>query len=256
MTQRLNPQSSLPLYYQMKVSLRRKILEGEYQAGTMLPAVSELMEIYGVGRHVTNRALADLAQEGLVVSRQGVGSFVNKAKLTKQLLVLGGFTASLRSLAPDATTRVHKQEVVAPLPTIRRLLQLEAEEKCVLLTRVGFVNNEPIAVNETYYPMHIGAVLLQENLENASTYAVLKDKLGVIPNRADRVLAVTFASLEQATYLDVREGFPLVCNESTTYDTTHRVFEHSVLSYRSDRVEFAITSYRQAEQEGVYVNAR
>lgn len=57
-------------------TLRRRIAAGEYRAGGKLPTESQMTTIFGVSRTVVREAIAALASDGLVQSRQGAGVFV------------------------------------------------------------------------------------------------------------------------------------------------------------------------------------
>jgi GntR family transcriptional repressor for pyruvate dehydrogenase complex len=57
-------------------TLRKRINADEYPAGTKLPTESQMTAIFGVSRTVVREAIAALAADGLVQSRQGAGVFV------------------------------------------------------------------------------------------------------------------------------------------------------------------------------------
>ena len=57
-------------------TLRKRISAGEYRAGGKLPTESQMTSIFGVSRTVVREAIAALAAEGVVQSRQGAGVFV------------------------------------------------------------------------------------------------------------------------------------------------------------------------------------
>ncbi|MFN7024277.1 MAG: FadR/GntR family transcriptional regulator [Pseudorhizobium sp.] len=57
-------------------SLRAQVVSGEIRAGEKLPTESQLSEAFGVSRTVVREAVASLAADGLVESRQGAGIFV------------------------------------------------------------------------------------------------------------------------------------------------------------------------------------
>jgi DNA-binding FadR family transcriptional regulator len=57
-------------------TLRQRINAGEYRAGGKLPTESQMTAIFGVSRTVVREALAALAADGMVQSRQGAGVFV------------------------------------------------------------------------------------------------------------------------------------------------------------------------------------
>ncbi len=57
-------------------ALRRRIGEGEFAAGTLLPSEAALTTEYGVSRNTLRRALADLEGEGLIKALPGRGRVV------------------------------------------------------------------------------------------------------------------------------------------------------------------------------------
>ncbi len=58
--------------------LRDGILDGTYPVGGKLPSEPSLCRLFGVSRPVIREALARLRAEGMVVSRQGAGTFVQE----------------------------------------------------------------------------------------------------------------------------------------------------------------------------------
>ena len=68
------------LYLQVADQLRAKIENGEISSNTRLPASRTLAKQLGVNRITIVNAYAELEAEGLVISRQGSGTFVLPAK--------------------------------------------------------------------------------------------------------------------------------------------------------------------------------
>ncbi|MBK5961650.1 phosphonate metabolism transcriptional regulator PhnF [Rhodoplanes elegans] len=66
----------IPVWRQIEIDLTFEIRTGFFGPGDRLPSESELAKAYGVHRHTVRVALARLADEGLVVARQGKGVFV------------------------------------------------------------------------------------------------------------------------------------------------------------------------------------
>jgi len=65
-----------PVYLQIAHQIRTKIAQGELVPGQLLPTQQRLAEMLGVGQVTVRRALAALADEGLVRSRQGSGTLI------------------------------------------------------------------------------------------------------------------------------------------------------------------------------------
>jgi DNA-binding LacI/PurR family transcriptional regulator len=63
-------------YQWLAQQLRKHIHAGELQAGDRLPSWAEMQRVYGVNKYTIERAQKLLAEEGLLVCRQGSGTFV------------------------------------------------------------------------------------------------------------------------------------------------------------------------------------
>ena len=76
--ERLNRESPIPLYYQLKEMLRSWITAGKFDTGGQFPPERELVEKYGVSRMTVRRALSELVNEGLLALYlgQGIGAGV------------------------------------------------------------------------------------------------------------------------------------------------------------------------------------
>ena len=63
-------------YRQLAVILRQRITTGEYPAGRQLPSIMAFMGEFGLAAKTVQRALAVLAEEGLVQTVPNRGTFV------------------------------------------------------------------------------------------------------------------------------------------------------------------------------------
>jgi len=69
-------QSDLPAYEQVKAWIRQHIGSGQWKPGDTVPSEAALMQQFGISRMTVNRALRELAAEGLVTRVQGSGTRV------------------------------------------------------------------------------------------------------------------------------------------------------------------------------------
>lgn len=72
----LNKGSGIPLYKQVKHAITDKIRSKELSAGFKMPTERELSEHLKISRNTVSAAYKDLEKEGLLISRQGKGTFV------------------------------------------------------------------------------------------------------------------------------------------------------------------------------------
>ena len=75
----IDKDAETPPYLQLVSILRSKIESGELRLGARLPALTDLMHEYDLSRNTVRRAIAALADEGLVRTRPGWGTFVAPA---------------------------------------------------------------------------------------------------------------------------------------------------------------------------------
>ena len=77
--------SPVPLYYQLKVHLKRRMETGEWRSGDRLPTEMELCDAFQISRAPVRQALTELVREGMIYRRAGHRSFVAKA-VAKRLI--------------------------------------------------------------------------------------------------------------------------------------------------------------------------
>ena len=92
----LEKKSQSPLYQQLMTRLKNDILAGVYPSGARIPSEQLLCETYGVSRVTVRKAMLDLVQEGLLVRKQGKGTFVADERIQRDLLQITSFSAACR----------------------------------------------------------------------------------------------------------------------------------------------------------------
>lgn len=80
----LDRKSGVPYYIQLKEQIRRRIIQGNWTAGTKLPTEREMAERLAVSRNTVSQAYKELESEGILSSAQGRGTFVADTMLIMQ----------------------------------------------------------------------------------------------------------------------------------------------------------------------------
>ncbi|MGI5133751.1 MULTISPECIES: extracellular solute-binding protein [unclassified Streptomyces] len=104
----IDPTQPLPVYVQLKNLLIQEIVGGRYGPGDRLPTEQELCAMYRISRTPVNRALTEMAEEGIVLRQRRHGSFVNPswvppntaASTLKVVVPEGSWEATVRAAAP------------------------------------------------------------------------------------------------------------------------------------------------------------
>jgi multiple sugar transport system substrate-binding protein len=67
----------IPIYHQLKTLIREQIESGLWRPGDRIPTEQALCQSYDISRAPVRQALNELAQEGVLIRRPGLGTFVN-----------------------------------------------------------------------------------------------------------------------------------------------------------------------------------
>jgi GntR family transcriptional regulator len=103
----VDPASVWPLSAQLAQLLRELIRSGDLVPGDRVPSEPQLARKYSVSRDTAQRALAMLADEGLITRRRGVGSIVASVELVTEVTARPGtrISARLPTSAEQQATR-------------------------------------------------------------------------------------------------------------------------------------------------------
>ena len=88
-------------YLQVKHHILRRVSEGALRVGERVPSENELVRELGVARMTANRALRELAADGILVRVAGVGTFVAEQRVHSHPL-------EVRNIADEIRARGHE----------------------------------------------------------------------------------------------------------------------------------------------------
>jgi GntR family transcriptional regulator len=76
---RIDGGSGVPIYRQLMEQVRCEVMLGRLQPGDQLPTLREVVDTLAINPNTVVKAYTELEHEGLVVRRQGMGTFVAPA---------------------------------------------------------------------------------------------------------------------------------------------------------------------------------
>jgi GntR family transcriptional regulator len=119
---RVDGGSGVPIYRQLVQQVRRDVMLGRLQPGDQLPSVKEVVDSLSVNPNTVVKAFSELEHQGLVVRRQGIGTFVAAAPPVTSVPVAPGLLGSLARWVDRA-----RQDGLSA-EQIRMLLELALDE--------------------------------------------------------------------------------------------------------------------------------
>jgi GntR family transcriptional regulator len=236
----LEPEEFAPLYHQITETLTRQIHSGRWRSNDELPSEAGLCTHFGVSRGTLRRALDDLERQGLIVRRQGRGTFVAQPKFEGS--VLGSYRNYRGGAAVphDPESRLLGIERRRASPDLQRLLRLGPRDEVFEVRRVQFMGGNPITVSASFLPAALCPGLDHLDLEHESFYGVLESRYGLAFLRAEEFLEPANADEYVARHLHVPEGTPVFRVERHTYLVGDRPAEFRQAYMRGDRYRYRI----------------
>jgi DNA-binding GntR family transcriptional regulator len=220
--QMLKQDNQIPLYIQLKESIRSSILNGHLKYGEQIPTELELSEEYKISRITVRKAILELVEEGYLVKKQGKGTFVNKRKIERKIVHILSFSDACKANGLTASSKIIKREIIQPTSKDKERLQLDDGDALLFIQRVRYAGDSPIMLENNYFSYKDFHSLLNENLEG-SVYKILEEKLNVKPARSGELsLEIVRAGDEEINLLNVASGEPLFYMETTVFDEVGR----------------------------------
>lgn len=242
MSYRLNKNSEIPLYSQLKEKIISKINNGEYKAGEKLPSEKELIELYDVSRTTVRQAIDVLVRENYLEIKRGIGTFV---KENKKYNIWG--LEELRSFEDEAKRHGLKNKTeVLNMVLINKNTELDEifnskYEKYYKLTRLRYIEDEPSILVDTYIPYNLAPDLDKYDFSKLSLFYIIKNEYNIKINYAQKTLLPINICEKEAKILNIEEGKAIQLVKTTIYDEYNEPFEYSISRDRGDMTRFYAT---------------
>ena len=227
----------LPLYRQVKERLVRRIAEGAWQTGQMIPSEFHIAGELGVSQGTVRKALDEMTAERLLVRRQGVGTFVASHDEDRILFQFFKLTRDNgRREFPDSVV-LSVKKLPAP-PDVATRLGLRAGEPAVIIHRIRSLGGEAaiserIAVPAARFPGLADFDPVPNNL-----YGLYAEHYGVTVARASETLKAVACPADDAAQMGIAAGTPVLAIDRLALDLDGRQVEWRVSLCRTDQFHY------------------
>ncbi len=229
----LKEKDALPLYQQLQHGLRRAIETNLLAPDQALPPERDLADGFAVSRITVRKALEGLVTEGLLVRRQGSGTFV-AGRVEKNFAKLTSFTEDMtsRGRSPGSAWLKKARDTITPDEAMT--FGLPPGTPVYRFHRLRYADGAPMALE--YCTVQAFCLPCVNDLAN-SLYAALESH-GHRPTRAlQRLRAVRFNNA-QAELLKAKPGDAGLLVERRGFLGDGRAIEFSYSYYRGDTYDF------------------
>ncbi|WP_066066909.1 GntR family transcriptional regulator [Neobacillus soli] len=223
-----------------------KLIKEQFEPMQKIPPEQKLSNQLGVSRNTIREAIKTLEQEGVLFSRQGVGTFViaSKKNLETTITTLESSTNIIKSHGYQPGTKNVKSDVIQASAKVKSKLTLEENDNHVFyIERVRTADGEPVVYVEDY-------ILYKGGMENEYREKYYESLLEFL-EKYDMKVSFSICTIKAVisnekieSKLDLKEKQALLLLKQIHYSNTGIPVLYSESYYLSDKLEFNVVRKR------------
>ncbi len=232
----INRNSEVPCYSQLSEILLEQIRHEGVQQGGRLPTEDAISKKYKLNRHTVRHAIARLAEEGLVYTIKGKGTFLAKNKIPYKVSQKTQFTTSIlqAGLHPDARL-LDIYEITAGIEFSNRL-NIPAADKVSVLEILRYADDIPFSHTTSFlsakkFP---GIHDLLNKDRSFSLYQLLREHYGIEATRKSSIFEVSIPDDKDMENLQISPKTPLLVVKSLSEGQEGDIVEYCLSKFRGD----------------------
>jgi GntR family phosphonate transport system transcriptional regulator len=222
-------------------AIRLDIVGGKLSRGERLPGEIALAERFGVNRHTVRRAIAELAEEGVVRAEQGRGTFVDQARrLSYRIGKRTRFTEGLAGQARSLERRVLSSRIENASAAVAAGLRIKGGAKTVRYDTLSSADGRPLSratgwVDYRRFPEFAERLAVNPSITGAFRAFGVPDYA-----RASTHISARHADAEETKLLKLAPGAIVLVSEAVDADPDGRPIQYALARFPADRMELIV----------------
>jgi GntR family phosphonate transport system transcriptional regulator len=229
------------LWRQIVDAIRLDIVGGKLATGDRLPTEAVLAARFSANRHTVRRALAVLAEEGVVLAEQGRGTFVRSAR--RLSYPIGKRTRFSEGLAGQAQTLVGQllsSRIENASAAAAAALALKPGSKVIRLETMSLADGRPLSRATSWLPYRAFPDFAARYGELHSFTAVFGSYGIADYSRASTRISARHADVEETKLLGLTPGAILLVSEAVDIDVDGSPISYALSRFPAERMELVV----------------
>ncbi len=222
---RIDRDSFEPAYLQLANILRRQIAEGSFRPGDQLPSEAQLCSRYGISPMTVRRSINLLADQGVVSTAQGRGTFVKELELGTAIFDLQELQGLFRT-GLESNIRLLDVRVVSADERAARKLNLQPGDSTIYLRRLFMEQGRPVFYHRAYLVYDPTRPIVEAEMDVTSLQGLFSNGMNTLLKRGKLTIATTLMNAEEVSLLQLSLPAAAFFIEHVFYD-----FENQPISW-------------------------
>ena len=232
------------LFKQVSSRIAALIHQGKWKPGEMLPNEVELAQMFSVSQGTMRRALKMLVDTGVLIRRQGRGTFVSEFSHNENLVYnryIRLFPDSSRDDASPTRTDLILFETVSAPDMVLDALHLPVGTQVIHAARVLCASSGLVTYDELWAVAKDFTLMTEQNLrrhDEKMLYAYYQKTCGVTITRCDEAIKAVLMPEELCRQYGLRSPLPVIEIRRTAYTYGDRPVEFHLQRSVTDRYHY------------------
>ncbi|MCG7408699.1 GntR family transcriptional regulator [Paenibacillus sp. ACRRX] len=220
-------QSPIPLYYQLKHSIKQRIVNEEWGSGTAIPSERELGKMFHLSRTTIRQAIGELVVEGVLEKKHGKGTFVAERSITRTTTTLVGLVEQLQLQQLEPRIQLHEYGIIPAPPKVSKAMRIFEGADMIKVQRQIRVQEQCAIVDDNYFNMNLASYLTEENVVKPTVYDLL-EKNGIQVKRGSQSFTAVALDSTYASYFDLPPGSPALVVHTVLFNNRDMPLQYSI----------------------------
>lgn len=224
-TQTIDRNSYEPAYAQLVRILRQQIASGEFRKGSKLPSEADICRNFEVSPMTVRRAINVLADQGVITTVQGKGTFVKNLELGASSFDL----ESLQSIFKDrgrTKVRILESRIISAEGKTAINLAVENGKRLIYVRRLMLRDDKPLFYHQEFLIYDPRRPLVEAQMDVTSLDGLFSGSGETDIKKGELSISPVLLTEEEMALLDAHTSAPAFRLEHTFYD-----FDDKPVSY-------------------------
>ncbi len=224
---------------QVKAYMLNYISQNELKRNDQLPSEASISKELGVSRNTLREAYISLENEGIIVRRHGIGTFIAHSPIIQdslneflpfaKIIQAGGYTPNFKTLSTDID--------LAPTD-VCEVFEIDSSKKLRCIQRIVLADLQPVIYVEDYISPDVDQKIRKWDEFDGNMVEFLAKSLESPLHQIQSYIRARAISGPVCQYLDLPEGSPILSVRSTIFNNKNVTY--SKMCFNSDIIELNI----------------
>ncbi len=226
---------------QVKAHMLNYISQNNLKRNDQLPSEASIAKDLGVSRNTLREAYVTLENEGVIVRRHGIGTFVaqppyiqdslNEFSPFAQIIQDVGYTPNFKTLSTD---------IITASPDVNDVLKQNGTDRVRYIQRLVLADQKPVIYVEDFVPADIDLRVTSWEKFEGNLVELLTKTLNTPLHQIQSYIQARALPADISAYLELPIGAPILGVRSTIYTQDNRAVTFSKLCFNSEIIELNI----------------